>query len=259
MFSRVAPIGARVGHDQPDAHEVRFPASARGDLSTQAVFSVECSKQLVDVDQGSLHLDNQQVLGSSMPGELVDDAAFAVYREGHLGLDNPAGSPRDQRSEALREQGMATVEQPIQLAAPPPAYQIEADVQHGSDAPHRCQRQAPAVAALHQRYRRMRDSGRRGHVLLSQLASQSNGPDDSPESLVIHAVSVAWAPLRALICATEVGRRTYAGRRAAVLRRASRAEWAALTAVGVGGDWWSYRDSNPGPPACHAGALPAEL
>ena len=23
--------------------------------------------------------------------------------------------------------------------------------------------------------------------------------------------------------------------------------------------WWSYGDSNPGPPACHAGALPAEL
>src|SRR3954464_12676697 len=25
------------------------------------------------------------------------------------------------------------------------------------------------------------------------------------------------------------------------------------------GGWWSYGDSNPGPPACHAGALPAEL
>jgi len=78
VFPRVAPIGARVGHDQPDAHEVRFPASARGDLSAQAVFSIECSKQLVDVDQRGLHLDHQQVLGSSMPGELVDDAAFAV-------------------------------------------------------------------------------------------------------------------------------------------------------------------------------------
>jgi hypothetical protein len=34
---------------------------------------------------------------------------------------------------------------------------------------------------------------------------------------------------------------------------------AAATAGGGRGDWWSYRDSNPGPPACHAGALPAEL
>ncbi len=113
MFSYVAPIGARVGHDQPDAHELRFPTAALNNLSAQAVFSIECSKQLVDVDQSGLHLDNQQVLGPSMPGELVDDAAFAVYREGHLGLNNPAGSPRDQRSEALGEQGMATIEQPI--------------------------------------------------------------------------------------------------------------------------------------------------
>ena len=40
----------------------------------------------------------------------------------------------------------------------------------------------------------------------------------------------------------------------------------APTVGGLGGPsrprrrgWWSYGDSNPGPPACHAGALPAEL
>jgi len=66
----------------------------------------------------------------------------------------------------------------------------------------------------------MRDSGSVGHVLLSQLASQSNGPDDGAKSEVIHAVSVAWMPSRALICATEAGRRAYADRRAHAGRRA---------------------------------------
>lgn len=90
MVSGVAPIRARVGHDQPDAHPIWRPASARRDLRDQTAFAIEGPKKLVDVHQFGLELDEDQVPGASVPGQLVDEAALAVDAERHFGLDHPA-------------------------------------------------------------------------------------------------------------------------------------------------------------------------
>ena len=139
-------------------------------MPDQPPFSIESPKQLIDVHQFGLDLDHEQVRDSCMPGKLIYHTTLAVDSKGHLRLDQPARSLHDEGGNSFRQQRMPTVQEPIEVAAPPPSREVHANVQRGSDSPDCHQRQAPTVAPLYERNRGVRYTGGIGKILLAELA-----------------------------------------------------------------------------------------
>lgn len=106
--------------DQPDSHDKRFPASICSDAACEPSLVVERPKKLVDVHDVGLQLDDEDRSSAWMPREQVDHAALTIDREGRFRDEVPGGPTSAERAhDGLVELGVATVEQPVEIAATP--------------------------------------------------------------------------------------------------------------------------------------------
>ena len=83
-------------HDHPSRHGQRIQPSLFGNPPGQSHLAVECTEKLVDVRDVRLQLDNEQRATTRVPGQDIDDSAFAVDGERDLGGKDPL---RESRSE----------------------------------------------------------------------------------------------------------------------------------------------------------------
>ena len=79
-----------VRHDHPRRDRHRIPPRERATAAASRRLRSRGGHELADVDDLGLQLDHQQDPACRVPREDVDDAAFAVDREGDLRLRDPA-------------------------------------------------------------------------------------------------------------------------------------------------------------------------
>src|SRR6187551_2080009 len=84
MRSNRGPVPATFGDDQPTADGRRIPAPIARDPRGEAAFPVERPKELVDIDDRRLELNDEERPRGGVPCEPVDDATLAEDRERDL-------------------------------------------------------------------------------------------------------------------------------------------------------------------------------
>ena len=208
VLAGVASIGARVRDDQPDADATRLPPATCSDLRDKTPLAIESAQQFIDVDELGLELNEEQMPGFGVPGELVDHASLSVDGERDFRLDLPALGLRHRCGEALREDGVTAVEQPVEVACSPPSRQLDSNVHGRGDASDRDQRQRFAMAALEERHGSARHAGGFCQIQLAKPASSSNRPNCGAQPLIIHSSSFVTRTSLALIRAGTVRSRS---------------------------------------------------
>ena len=165
----------------------RIPPEIPSDGGREPCLSIERAKELADVHDRGLQLDDQEGPRRGMPRQEVDDTALAADRERDLRTDGPATDLREAPDDRLGEGRVMRMDEPIEIAATPPRRQVDADLEgrgHGADGVHGQQVEAPA---LQTRDRRVGDAGPIRDVALPQPATKPDRPEPRTELDVVHA------------------------------------------------------------------------
>ena len=180
-------VALAAGDDDPDGGSLWVPSTFAGDASRQPSLPIDRPNEILHIHELGLELDDEQCSSRGMPGEDVDDAALAEDRERHLGSGDPLGQVAEEAGELLVHRAVTGVEESIELAAAPPGQEHDPDIEGGRRPPQRVEREAPDVTAFDPRDGRSMDPCPRGHVLLTERASDANGTHRAAESLIVHA------------------------------------------------------------------------
>jgi hypothetical protein len=70
-----------------------------------------------------------------MPRDEIDHSPLTVDRERHFRLYHPRRQRPKAPGHRLVESGVAGIEEPIQIAGPPPGDELEPDIDRGKDPP----------------------------------------------------------------------------------------------------------------------------
>ena len=129
-----------------------------------------------------------------MPGQDVDDAALAEMGEGHLRNGQPSvelGKPAGHR---LVHLSVATIREPIQVAALPSDETLEAGIQRSCDGSNLAEPDLIEPSVLDQGYDSSRNARSDGDIPLSQPSPDPDCPQSRADLLVIHERMMGEAP-----------------------------------------------------------------
>jgi hypothetical protein len=104
---------------------------------------------------------------------------------------------------------MPSVQQPIQLRAPPPRHEIDADLERRRDRPDRPNRQRLDMAMLQPRDQRRGNAGTPRQDALAEASPLAHGLDRCRKPEVGHARTVAAEPSPGRICGQLCGHRDF--------------------------------------------------
>jgi hypothetical protein len=100
------------------------------------------------------------------------------------------------------------VDEAIEVAIPAECSNVDANIEHGGDAPEGGEAGGVEVAAFEPRDHGPCDPGTVGHVLLPKAEALPDRPKDRPEALIVHPGIVTWKAYRARIRPDVPGRVT---------------------------------------------------
>jgi hypothetical protein len=144
-----ASVRSTGSDDHPDRHRSRIPPAFTRDRPGQTPAAVRRSNQVVDIDDVSLELDNQQGSPTRVPREDVDHASLAVDRVRDLGREDPVGHHvTEPARDELVEVRMAAVQHPVEVARSPARHQVHPDVEFAGNLLDRRHAQRANVAPL---------------------------------------------------------------------------------------------------------------
>jgi hypothetical protein len=100
-------------------------------------------------DEPSLQLDHEERSTCGVPGNDVDDAPFTASGERDLWQREPTADLTQPLGQCLVHRRVTSVEEPIQVAAPPEELAFEAAAEHPGDSPEVTERHRVQPAGLH--------------------------------------------------------------------------------------------------------------
>lgn len=134
VFRETATGRTAIGDDHPHTDERGRPFTLARDVTGEATIAIDLADEATDISDRALHLNDQEGPSTGVPGDDVDGSTLAVDRERHLRLDDPLGQARQSPDERLDHPRMASVDKPVQIAAPPARYEADPGI-HGAEYP----------------------------------------------------------------------------------------------------------------------------
>ena len=194
MGGKPGSIRPPLGDDDPRRHGQRVPAPIRHDLQGQSTPLVHPTDELVDIDDVGLELDDHERPMARMPSEDVDDPAFSVDRERHLGIEGPGGKLLGEPScHRLVQACMTAANQAIEVCAAGSSSQGDLDIEDTSDRQDRRELHAVDMAPLDPGDDGGIAAGSPRHVELAPPPTNPDRPKPRPKLLHrIHAASLTW-------------------------------------------------------------------
>lgn len=143
-------------------------------------------KQISEVDELGLELNDQQGPGSWVPAKEVDDASLSVLRERNLRSHDPARERADPTDDELRERSVSSIHGSIDIDRSGAREDFYPDLEHGRNPSGEVEWLLAETPALDARHGGARDTGSVGDVLLAPAASDPRESDQPSEADVIH-------------------------------------------------------------------------
>lgn len=142
------PRGAIAPQDER-RHDPRRPrpATLSGQHRPEARFDVQASKQVLDVSDSALDLDDEQDPRTRMPGKEVTAAAVAIVVEAHLRPCHPS-SVSEARGCRILQSGVRPIDEPIEVGSAPSHLDGQGCVERLRQPRQRAQRQTVQGAPL---------------------------------------------------------------------------------------------------------------
>ena len=132
MIRESAPGRAAIRYYNPYAYERRRPLLIARNFTGEPPIAIDLPHEASDIPNRALHLDDQDGSSARVPCEDVDRSTFAEDRERHLRLDNPFGQARESANERLDHTGVASVDEPVEIAASPAGNDVDPCI-HGAE------------------------------------------------------------------------------------------------------------------------------
>jgi hypothetical protein len=92
-------------------------------------------------------------------------------------------------------QGVAAIDQPVQVGAAPPDQTLESSVENACQAPNMAERDVVQSTGFDPHHRAARDSGGGGDVDLAQPTAEPEGPERGADALILHGAQSGVPPL----------------------------------------------------------------
>jgi hypothetical protein len=116
VFGHDPACDGLLGHDHQSPDRSRFPSTLpRQELRHDATLLIQCSKQLLDVEEAGLDLDDEQCVKRDMPGDGVNRTSIAVVVEGVLRDRLPPHRPQ-MAQHRLYQPRVSLVQEPRDVA-----------------------------------------------------------------------------------------------------------------------------------------------
>lgn len=158
--------------------------------------SIGDGKELIDVDQLGLQLDQEQCSRLDMPRDQVDDATLAEVVERDFGPDLPA-VVEQHASHRFGHRRVAAAEEPVQPGATPPWFEGQPNLQHARDSPERRDLDSLDLATLDPRVRRRRGCRPKRHVSGAPAKADAQLTKHSADGEIVHRHNPDECRLRA--------------------------------------------------------------
>lgn len=121
-----------------------------------------------------------------MPGKQVDDPSLAEVGERCFWDYDPFPATGEELSCRFMESRVASVEQSLELAAPPPSDEVDANVEDGSDSAQGGDGDFVQATSLDPRHRNVRSSREPPYVTLTKSPSDPNCAERGAYPMVTH-------------------------------------------------------------------------
>lgn len=172
---------------------------ARHHYGHDSSFAIECRQQFLYVDDLGLDLYQEQGAAGRKPRQDVNGSAFAANVEGVLDPDLPT-QPNQVGYDMLDDGGVALIDQPGQIGAPPSRFQLQPDVDGSSHRAERADCQLSKVTPFHEGSRALAHAREQRNVELAEAAPQSNRTNRGSDPNVFHGGIFAVGHWPRIIC-----------------------------------------------------------
>lgn len=134
MVRCATPVRRGLSDQHCAGHSDRLPPEARSDPAGESHLRVELRKELSEIEQLRLDLDDEKRSGCLMPAQQVDRPALPVFGVRNLGTDDPSqlGEPAGQ---VLGQRGVPRVDDAVQVDRARSRMELDPDVQDCSNGP----------------------------------------------------------------------------------------------------------------------------
>ena len=197
MRGRAPAVRHRVGDEQADGRRGWVPTEPPCDRAGEPFLRIELRKELSELEQLGLDLDDEQRPRRGVPAQQVDHATLAELRVRDLGSDDPAIERVDPAGQVVCEAGVPAVRDPIEINRASSSLQQNPDPERSSNRPNRFDRKLAEVAAFEPRHGGDRYASSAGEVCLPPPALDPGETDKSTERDVVHAADVGECRLSA--------------------------------------------------------------
>ncbi len=192
MPSQRSPVRPSLGDEDPRAHREGVPSEcATGKIGRQSPTLIHLPEEHPDLDDLRLQFDHQQHPSDRMPGQDIDDPAFAVHRKRDLRFDHPAVQRREHVGHGFMHSRMTRIEEPRKVGSVPPHHRIEPRAESARYPAQGPERKRCRFASLEPAHHRCRDARSGGEVRLPPPFSDPDRPQCRPDTLVIHRLEDA--------------------------------------------------------------------
>lgn len=195
VIGEAAAGGAAICNDHPHANECGRPAPLPGKVACEPPIAIHLSDDATDIADRALYLDDQDGAPAGMPGHDVDRASLAVDRKRDLGMDDPFGQAGQSTDECLDHPGVASIDEPVEVASTPSGNQLDARVHSPEYPPQHDERGGIDAAVLEARDGRRRQPSSGRELDLRPALPIPERPDHGTESNVVHGAQSGAPPL----------------------------------------------------------------
>ena len=209
MLGHAPPVRPAAGEDDETRHRRGVPSEICGDADCQTSASVHRGHQVHDVHEFGLEFHNEHAAGRFVPGQDVDDPAFAAHGEGHLRPHRPAGSGSEERREPFVKLGVPAGDESVEFAAVPARNEVEPHLEGSGHASERRKRDLIELSALDPGDRGARAVGSDGEVHLPPAAAATKDAKDRTTARGVHGSIVGPSPLPSRIACDPSRRRPF--------------------------------------------------
>ena len=186
------PVRPPGRHDDPDRNGPGLPTARLRHLPGEPALPVDATDQVVDIDDVSLELDDEECTTPAVPCQDIDDPTLSVDRERDLRLEDPIWEfVAKHPGHELMEGRVLGIEQAIEIARAPTSHELHSNVERRADPPNHLKRKRIRMSSLDTGDRRGRDSGPRRQIGLPPAALDADGPHDRSEPVILHSRSLA--------------------------------------------------------------------
>ncbi len=198
MLLDAPSCSALVRQNQEPGRQAGSPAEPlAADRRSKSHLGVVTPQRLLDRGELRLQLGHEQRLRRRVPTEQVDGTSLPVDGVRNFRVDLPADRLKSS-GERFGETRVASIEQPVQLAATPPNLDGHLRVEHGKQRAQLPDRGARDSTPLDQGDLRLAAASARGDISLSQAKSSAQRPSGPSYSQLVHPASLTNVALPAI-------------------------------------------------------------